>query len=205
MWVLERLDSEDGLTIDKVKQDVRQAITWAKDAWNEVTPSTIINCWNKIGIQPAIDLEIVVEENVMSELSSLLLHFAACTDIEACTAEELVNIPAERWTEDLDSDDDESDLAKAMAECPDPQGSEAVEDDSVEIKCMTLKDAQAASSALFHFLQENGSPLAKDASGIMKEVGKMVLTTGHHQATLQGWFTKPSAGPRGVGDGGLPP
>ena len=58
---------------------------------------------------------------------------------ETCTAEELVNIPAERWTEDLDSDDDESDLAQAMAECPDPQGSDAVEDDSVEIKCMTWR------------------------------------------------------------------
>ncbi len=40
----------------------------------------------------------------------------------------------------LDSDDDESDLAQAMAECPDPQGSNAV-DTSVEIKCMPLKEA----------------------------------------------------------------
>ncbi len=80
---------------------------------------------------------------------------------ETCTAEELVNIPAERWTEDLDSDDDESDLAQAMAECPDPQGSDAVEDDSVEIKCMTLKEAPAASAGLFHFLQRMAVPLPK--------------------------------------------
>mmetsp|Transcript_41951 Transcript_41951/g.87685 ORF Transcript_41951/g.87685 Transcript_41951/m.87685 type:complete len:127 (+) Transcript_41951:474-854(+) len=120
---------------------------------------------------------------------------------ETCTAEELVNIPAERWTEDPDSDDDESDLAQAMAECPDPQGTDAVEDDSVEIKCMTLKEAQAASAGLFHFLQENGSPLAKDAGGIMKEVGKMILTTKHRQAKVQDWFRpKPCAG-----DGGCPP
>ena len=33
------------------------------------------------------------------------------------------------------------DLAHAMAECPDPQGTDAVEDDSVEVKCMTLKEA----------------------------------------------------------------
>ncbi len=142
-------------------------------------------------------------ENVMSELSSLLLPFAASTEIESCTAEEFVNIPAERWTEDLDtgSDEDGSDLAKAMAECPDPQGSDDVEDDSVEIKCMTLKEARAASAGLFHFLQENGSPLANDAAGIMKEVGKTVLTTRHSQGTMQGWVkSKPSAG-----DGGCPP
>ena len=92
----------------------------------------------------------------------MLLHssFAATTDIETCTAEELVNIPAERWTENPDSYDDESDLAQAMAQCPDPQGTDAVEDDSVEIKCMTLKEARAASAGLFHFLQENGSKRA---------------------------------------------
>jgi hypothetical protein len=39
----------------------------------------------------------------LSELSSgsLLLHFAASTEIEACTADELLNIPAEKWTEDI--------------------------------------------------------------------------------------------------------
>ena len=93
------------------------------------------------------------------------------------------------------------DSAHAMAECPIPQGTDAVEDDSVEVKCMTLKEAQAASAGLFHFLQENGSPLAKDAGGIMKEVGKMILTTRHREATVQDWFSpKPSAG-----DGGCPP
>ena len=76
-----------------------------------------------------------------------------------------------------------------------------MEDDSVEIKCMPLKEAQAVSAGLFHFLQENGSPLVKDAGVIMKEVEKMMLTTRHCQANVQDWFRpKPSAG-----DGGCPP
>ena len=105
----------------------------------------------------------------------MLLHFAASADIKMCTAEELVNnIAAERWTEDLENDDDESEFAQAMAECPDPKGSDAVEDDSVEVKCMTLREAQArvASAGPSHFLQENGSPLAKSAADIVKEVEK---------------------------------
>ncbi len=84
-----------------------------------------------------------------------------------------------------------------MAQCPEPQGTDAVEDDSVEIKCMTLKEAQAASAGLFHF-----SILAKNAGGIMNEAGKMILTTRHcRKAKVQDWFRpKPCAG-----DGGCPP
>ncbi len=44
-----------------------------------------------------------------------------------------------------------SELAQALAECPDPKGGDSVEENSVEIKCMTLKEAQAASAGLFHF------------------------------------------------------
>jgi hypothetical protein len=54
---------------------------------------------------------------------------------------------------------------------------------------------------LFHFLQENGRPLANDAAGIMKEVGEMVLTTRHRQGTMQGWVKSKSS----AGDGGCPP
>jgi hypothetical protein len=80
----------DSLSIDKVKPGVRQAITWTKDAGNEVSSSTIINCWNKIEI--ALLREVVVEEDVISQLSSLHLHFPASTEIEACTVNELVSL-----------------------------------------------------------------------------------------------------------------
>ena len=81
-WVIGRLDSDDGLTIDKVKPGADRPSPGQK--MYGMIPSTNINCWDKIGIQPAIVLEIVVEENVVPELqvSSLLLHFAASTDIE---------------------------------------------------------------------------------------------------------------------------
>jgi hypothetical protein len=85
-----RVKHPDSLSIDKVKPSVRQAITWTKDAGNEVGSRTIINCWNKIGI--ALLREVVVEEDVISQLSSLHLDFPASTEIEACTVDELVGL-----------------------------------------------------------------------------------------------------------------
>ncbi len=53
--------------------DSSQAITWTKDLWNEVSSSTIFKFWNKIGI--LLQVEVVVDGDVMAEISSLLLHF----------------------------------------------------------------------------------------------------------------------------------
>jgi hypothetical protein len=33
--------------------DVLQAMTWSTEAWNDVTPTTIQNCWNHTGIVPS--------------------------------------------------------------------------------------------------------------------------------------------------------
>jgi hypothetical protein len=48
---------------------------------------------------------------------------------------------AERWIEAPESDDDESPLAAVLAECEEPSGQDACEDDSVEVKVMSLKEA----------------------------------------------------------------
>jgi hypothetical protein len=203
--IIEHLDADEALSADNVKQDIQQAITWTKDAWNDASSSTIINCWNKIGILPRAIHDVSPPEDDVSELSSLLLQFAQVAGMETCSAEELFHIPAERWTEDPDSDDDDSELAQAITECPEPTGGDAVEDDSVEIKCMTLKEARLACAGLFHFLQENGSAQAGAQAEISKELSNMTLTVHHHQSTLLRWF-KPATKPQAPsGDGGCPP
>ena len=47
----------------------------------------------------------------------------------------LIDIPAEKWTESPESDDDESELAAVLCECNNPAGTDA----SVEVKVMSLK------------------------------------------------------------------
>ena len=69
----------------------------------------------------------VIEENetVLDELRKLLLEFGA-SGSDICSAEEFIDIPAERWTESPESDDDESELAAVLHECEDPTGTGAV-------------------------------------------------------------------------------
>ncbi len=86
---------------------------------------------------------------MLDELRKLLLEFgASCSDI--CRAEEFIDIPAERWTESPwpESDDDESELAAVLRlhECEDPTGTDAVDDDSVEVKVMSLKEVKEAAA-----------------------------------------------------------
>jgi hypothetical protein len=43
-WVLEMMDSDEQVTADKLKPDIRQAMMWMRDAWTEVKKETIVNC-----------------------------------------------------------------------------------------------------------------------------------------------------------------
>ena len=56
-------------------------------------------------------------------------------------------------TNEPESDDDECELTKALEDCGDPTGEDALEDDSIT-HGMTLKEARAASRALQLFLEE---------------------------------------------------
>jgi hypothetical protein len=46
---------------------------------------------------------------------------------------------AERWIEAPESDDDESPLVAVLAECEEPSRQDACDDDSVEVKAMSLQ------------------------------------------------------------------
>ena len=76
-------------------------------------------------------------ETVLDELRKLLLEFGA-NGSDTCSAEEFIDIPAEKWTEFPESDDDKCELAAVLLECEDPTGTDAVDDDSVEVKAMSL-------------------------------------------------------------------
>ena len=81
-WLLERLYSDDCLSINKVTQAVRQAITWANDSCRELESGWLWYNYQLLEQDRNNSSEDGVEESVMSELSFLLLHFAASTEIE---------------------------------------------------------------------------------------------------------------------------
>ncbi len=80
-----------------------------------------MNCWNHTWILPAAISAppAVIEENEtvpLDELRKLLLEFGA-SGSDICSAEEFIDIPAERWTESPESDDNESELAAVLPGC----------------------------------------------------------------------------------------
>ncbi len=153
-----------------------------------------MNCWNHtrilpaaISAPPAIIEEI---ETVLYELRKLLLEFgASCYDI--CSAEEFIDIPAERWTESAESDDDESELAAVLHECEVPTGTNAVDDDSVEVTVMSLKEVRDAAAAVLLFLEENrSSSQAAAAREICAELSRMTVTARHVQPSVAELFRR---------------
>ena len=189
-WVLERLESEEGLTADKCKPDVRQAMMWFAEAWQEVTKETIVNCWNHTKTLPCASAEepVIMHDTVLDELKQLLLDFGAASHGEVCTAEEYINIEAEQWIEAPDSDDDESPLAAVLAECDEPSGQDACEDDSVEVKVMSLKEARAAAAELKLFLEENKRKSQDDMKKVCADLSRMTVTARHVQPAVSAFF-----------------
>jgi len=52
-WILAAYDAEDDTTdLSTVKPNARQAVLWLHQAWDEITPTTIQNCWRKCGLAP---------------------------------------------------------------------------------------------------------------------------------------------------------
>jgi hypothetical protein len=200
-WLLEMMDGCPDSTPDKFKPDIRQAMMWMRDSWREVTPETIKNCWLHVGIlqtaaatAAAASVLVPIADTVLDELKALLLEFGAVSG-DGCTAEELINIPAERWTEAPDSSDDECELTLAMAECAELTDAETQEDDSVEPPSMSLKEARAASSALLMFLEENKCEDAASHQGtVSAALGRLNMTVRHSQGVMPRFFP-PAAKP----------
>ncbi len=133
---------------------------------------------------------------MLDELKALLLEFGEAIR-DSCTAEELIDIPAERWTESPDSDDDECELTMAMADCAEPNESEAQDDDSVEPPAMSLKDARAASIALRMFFEENKcEEAASHMESVSATLSGLTVTVRHSQARMDKFFAlAPGPGP----------
>ncbi len=61
-----------------------------------------------------------------------------------------LSTPAKNWTESPESD-------AVLLECDDPTGTNAVDDNSVEVKVMSPKEVREAADAMLLFLEENRS------------------------------------------------
>ena len=95
------LDSAVVENASKVRPTVSNAIEWAVTAWNELSASTVKNCWNHAKILPRPVTSGPVDATI-DELTALLIQFAdSSLDVDS-----LVNHVSEQRTEELESDDE---------------------------------------------------------------------------------------------------
>lgn len=57
-FCLRAVDLDDAGQRDIYKIDLREAMLMMVKAWNQVKPSTIVNCWNHSGIQPNTEIDL---------------------------------------------------------------------------------------------------------------------------------------------------
>ncbi|CAB4477464.1 unnamed protein product [Rhizophagus irregularis] len=87
---------DNGIDQKRNKLNIKEAIDYIAEAWEDVTPTTIQNCWKKTGILPASDF--LVDDSNMQ-------------DFEIDESDELdgINIDCLPENENDESDDDDSD------------------------------------------------------------------------------------------------
>ena len=110
---------------------------------------------------------------------------------------EFISIPAEEWTEEPESDDDQCQLAIALAESDELTAAEACDEDSEEVKIMTLKEANAASAALMLFLEENKCAASlQSQKEVSTQLSRMTFTARMTvaQASIPSRFVTPGSG-----------
>ncbi len=125
-----------------------------------------------------------MHDKVLDELKQLLLDFGATSHGDVCTSQEYINIKAERWIKAPGSDDDES-LAAVLAEWDEPSRQDACEDESVEVKVVSLKDARAAAAELKLFFEESKFKLQDDIKKVCADLSRMTVTARHVQPAVR--------------------
>jgi hypothetical protein len=93
------------------------------------------------------------------------------------------------WKLESDDDEPECQLAIALAESDELTAAEACDDDSEEVKIMTLKEAKAASAALMLFFEETKCAACLESQKeVSNQLSRMTFTTRTTQASIPSFF-----------------
>jgi hypothetical protein len=101
-------DAAEGTDLGKVQANVKQAITWAVEAWNELSNCTIRNCWVKSGLLPLLwsvqfnnaDENVHMRRGLKNDMEALTrLIDKMDLGVLAMNTAEYINIPAEKQIE----------------------------------------------------------------------------------------------------------
>jgi hypothetical protein len=175
---------ETGQFIQDLKMNVLQAIEYIIQGWDEVTDSTIKNCWNHVKILPdTISREIYDDDNDDDEL---MIEIEIEEAIEALNlpntmqVQEFLTIPEENIVYEIPTI---SELANLFKDGPVNHPDE--DDDSVEMETICINEALQSLKIVNSFLLQQ-----EDASKYIKFVSKVesFIKRRMQQSTIDRYF-----------------
>ena len=181
---------EAGQFIQDLKMSVLQAIQYIIQGWNEVTTSTIKNCWNHVKILSDAISRDIFEDNIYEENEDAMLDDELNRGIEALNlpnmmqVKEFLAIPEEDIVYEIPNISEFADMFKnGPTDNPDEL------DDSVEMEIILTNEALQSLKTVNLFLlqQENASEQIKLLGKIEKFIKKEQFNS-MQQTTIDQYF-----------------
>ena len=135
------------------KVSVKDAICFIKRAWDSVTSSTILHCWQHIGLIPRTTDENSTSDEDDIPLAELLRQTTTALNIEpeiAMTTEEFLTVDNNA---EIFPDMSEDDILNIVRQ---PQGEDSEDEESdtePEVPPPTIKETKAALTTIFRFIE----------------------------------------------------
>jgi hypothetical protein len=183
---------EAGQLIQDLKMNVLQAIKYIIQAWIEVTPNTIRNCWNHVGILPDInfkDDDDVIHENdnlIISDKLDKVIKTLYLPDM--MNMKEYLNLPEEDIVNEISDDCNISEIASLFKNEANINHPDEI-DDSVETEIISDDEALKGSKTIYTFLlqKDNASEYIKLINKIEKFI-KREKVNSMQQSTIDQYF-----------------
>jgi hypothetical protein len=170
-----------GQFIQDLKMDVLQAIQYIIRGWNEVTASTIKNCWNHVKILPDTFENDINNDDVDDELGKAI---EALNLPNMMQVKEFLTIPEEDIIYEVPNISEFADMFKNG-----PTNHPDEVDDSIETEIICINDASRSLKTVNLFLlqQENSSEQIKLLGKIEKFIKKKQVNS-MQQTTIDRYF-----------------
>jgi hypothetical protein len=219
LWTMAAIEeAEPGKDLSKIMPDVRNAIIWAKRAWDGLSAATVRNCWWKSGILPIIwsaeinsdDVRKEAKQKLQVDVSELqsLMGMLGLGD-KTLTVSEYVSMQGEQQVEIALSDELLLQIARG-AEVQDLGGDGDAggeeEDGEVDVNDMEpppvkLPDARTFAACLAVFMSDNNGVFSSaEQDGmqlVISKLGKLVLANKGRlrQPNITSYFSAAPAAP----------
>lgn len=176
-----------------VQVDIRMAVMWAAEAWADVTTTTIVNCWRKVGILPGECVLCPASNQAMEELRHLLLDFSSATHESLCDIPDCEQIPGE----DIVQESLDDDICAAGGAGTAGEPCQSIDDDPEMVEeapqILSLRDARVAAQGVLYFLMDNQNQracnaLSEKAREISEHLKRMAISSRHEQRPITDFF-----------------